>query len=443
MPEFYPITPIRYVVPEGGDLSTRISPPYDVLDALPKQALLSRDPHNIVAIDLPVTPPKTVGPDEAYASAGRLLSRWLSEGVLVVHDRPVVVCYEQVYTLHGETVRRRGLFGSLGLEPFNRKGGGIFRHERTIQGGLDDRYKLMEHTRMQLSPVFGVYSDDGGVVAGLQACHFDGREPDFFGTTGHDGVLHRCWLVEDEGTIGELQTFFSSTDVFIADGHHRYTTALNYAGRHADDPQSGRCLFMLVAIQDPGMMVLPTHRIVDGLEHGVSLARLKACVGRWEHLELVQTDHGPDGLADLERMMADDVSSHCYGIYDAVSGETGLLRVMADDPLSTLIPDRAPVWRKLDVAIAHELVIERLLRPAFGSDRSSYRYTADLVDFRRMSGETKGSIGLMLRPTPLESVCAVSKADELMPPKSTFFYPKVATGLVINPLNAATVMPRR
>ena len=433
MPELFPITPIMYAIPPGGDISTRIAPPYDVLDEGPKQALLARDPHNIVAVDLPVTPPKTVGPDEAYHEAGVLLRNWLSQGIMDAHHKPMVVGYEQVFELRGQTVRRRGLLAALGLEPFNRKGGGIFRHELTIQGGIDDRSKLMQSTRMQLSPVFGVFSDTKGVVADQLGEYFESRQPDFFGSTSHDGVQHRCWVIDDTGRIRTLQSFFQTADVFIADGHHRYTTALNYSQQHAQCQVAGRCLFMLVALQDPGMIVLPTHRMVYGLDRDFNMNKLAQYVEQHESLRLTQATYGPDQLAQLEHAVLQE-SGHCFGIYEPALKRTGILHAVGDDPLALLLPKRAAVWRQLDVAIAHELVIDRVLKQAFGDEHVSYRYTPDLDELRRLSDQQTGSLGLILRATPLKSVCEVSQVDELMPSKSTFFYPKVATGLVLNPL---------
>ncbi len=294
MPELQPIHAIRFNTADS-DISTKIAPPYDVLDEGPKQALLSKDPHNIVKIDLPVTPPKTVGPDEAYNQAGQTMRQWLDEGVLKRDASPALFPYEQVYTVNGKTLRRRGLFAALKAEEFNRKGGGIHRHELTIKGGVNDRTKLMYATESQLSPVFGIFSDPNGeVVESLSDC-FTGREPDFHGKTPDDQVEHRVWVVKDEATIKQLQAFFQNTDVFIADGHHRYTTALEYAKQHPGKAQASNCLFVLVASEDPGMIVLPTHRIVCGLRD-FSMDKLKDAVAQRDDVQLIPAEENADQL---------------------------------------------------------------------------------------------------------------------------------------------------
>jgi uncharacterized protein (DUF1015 family) len=430
MPRLKPLSAITY--PQG-DLSALIAPPYDVLDEGPKQALLRINLHNIVAVDLPVTPPKTVGPDAAYDAAGDLFRRWRTQGVLRAQAEPAVFAYEQVYEVNGQILRRRGLFACLGLEPFNRKGGGIFRHEHTIRGGIDDRSKLMEATKAQLSPVFGIFSDPDGWVAGRLANAFDGREPDLFGTTAHDAVEHRCWRVTDPQTHQDLAQFFEAKDVFIADGHHRYTTALNYHHAHPEQPEAAFGLFVLVAAEDPGMIVLPTHRVICGMQ-AFSMARLITELEDRDDVTLVESLHGPDQLPTLLAALP-GMGHHAMGLYDPATGRTYVLSANDADPLARWCPQRPAVWRTLDVAVLHELLIDRLLRPSFGGQAISFKYTADLQEMRRLSDAERGRLGVIVQPTRLESVMAVSLADEVMPPKSTFFYPKLATGVVIHPLD--------
>ncbi len=440
MPTLQPFAPIHYANPTGRDVSTKIAPPYDVLDEGPKQALLAIDPHNIVAIDLPVTPPKTVGPDEAYDAAGQTYRQWLADGVLERGSEPSVVAYEQVYKLRGQTIRRRGMFAVLGVEEFNRPGGGIFRHEMTIAGGIGDRTKLMAATSAQLSPIFGIFSDRDGTVAGQLAGVCDRQPPDFHGTTANDGVLHRCWWISDHATLKLLSTFFETTDVFIADGHHRYTTALQFSKDHPDLPGAGGCLFVLVASEDPGMIVLPTHRIVRGLQR-FSMRDLAKAVSLRDDMRLFQTELPLEELQSLPDELHRS-GHHAVGLYCREDGRVWLA-TFDEDPLAELFPDRSESWRKLDVAVVQELLIERVLAKHFGGETAGaalrLQYTADTFAIPKMlkeDGRDEGStLAIIMQPTPLESVMAVSLANEVMPPKSTFFFPKLATGLVINPLD--------
>ena len=432
MPTLHPIQALRFAG-ESADLSTRIAPPYDVLDEAPKRRLLDRDPRNIVAVDLPVTPPKTVGPPEAYDGAARTLRDWVDAGVLRRDRLPAVYAYEQVYTVGEQRFRRRGLFCGLGVEPFNQPHG-IWRHEHTIKAGTDDRMLLMRATRCQLSPIFGVFHDEAGRVVRLLDAAF-ARAPDFHGRTDNDAVEHRCWVVDDAGTIESLRSFFADRDVFIAHGHHRYTTALNYSNAHPENPAAGVCLFVLVAIEDPGMIVLPTHRVVTGLE-GLSPDALTRAVAQRSDLQIEPTAHGVDAPADLAAELP-RAGHHAMGLYLPGQPKLWRLAVTGDDPLGPILPDKPEVWRKLDVAILHELVIDRTLRPRFGGDGVAFKYTADLDAMRAMTDAAPDRLGVIMQPTALPDVCAVSLANEVMPPKSTYFYPKLATGLVINPLRPA------
>jgi len=418
MPKLHAFDAVLFHPP--GDVSAKIAPPYDVLDEGPKQALLARDAHNVVAIDLPVTPPKTLGPPQAYERAGETFRAWLQQGVMKRTGKPVLIAYEQVYDVAGETLRRRGLMATLGVEDFNRKGGGIHRHELTIQGGLDDRYRLMEATRAQLSPIFGIFSDPRNQVTQRLNAHFDGREPDFFGTTSTDGVTHRCWIIDDGDTINQLAHFFDTTDVFIADGHHRYTTALKFGRDHPQLPGAQRCLFVLVAAEDPGMIVLPTHRVVRGMT-GFSIDKLlkKLAAGG---VAVRQADEPPRG-------------EHAFGLFDGDTRRQFVVQFATDDPLAQSHADKPAVWRKLDVAICQHAVIDRFLKPDFGGEAVRLSYSADVAETKKLAADKPGQLAVLLQPTPLASVMGVSLADEVMPAKSTYFYPKLATGLAINPLD--------
>lgn len=430
MPRVHPIP--AWIYATGGDLSDRIAPPYDVLDHGPKQALLARCEHNIVAVDLPVTPPKTVGPKSAYESAGRTLAQWREQNVLTAVDAPSLFAYEQVHIVNGQTCRRRGVFVNVELQVFNQPKG-VFRHERTIQSGLDDRYLLMQAAESQLSPVFGVFDDPAGRVTAILADYYDKKPPDFFGKTDHDDVEHRCWRISESNIITRVQHFFADVNVFIADGHHRYTTALNYHQAHPDQPNSASCLFALVAAQDPGMIVLPTHRVLTDLRD-FSMAKLAELVEP-DGWSLTQTGESPDQLDALAKRLT-AVGRHAMGLYDPTDKSAWLLQTDKADPLAAMAPDRPTAWRTLDVAVLHEWLIERVIRRHFGGDGVNYKYTADPGEVRSLSEATPGRLGVLVGPTPLEAVFAVSLANEVMPAKSTFFYPKLATGLVINPLGA-------
>lgn len=446
MPSLFPFNAVRYAPPESGDVSGKIAPPYDVLDAGPKAALLACDAQNIVAVDLPVTPPKTVGPDAAYTAAGELYRQWLKDGVLVREGEPCVVVYEQEYgpAEGGPRIKRRGLFANLGVEGFNRPGGGIFRHEMTIAGGIGDRTKLMEATSAQLSPIFGMYADPQKQAVALidEAC--ESRDADYHGKTDNDGVNHRCWIVREPGQLNALEYFFRGTDVFIADGHHRYTTALQFSQDHPELPGAGRCLFVLVAAEDPGMVVLPTHRVVCGMQ-GLAFDELLSAIEADGRFAVRRNDfEGVDLSTARCRLFNPAAPAYRYGVW--LRGEAwDRLSVEAGKTAQVELP--AGPRARLDVSVVHDWLIDQVIRPRFGGggdtggggDSVTFKYTPDLGEMQKLAGEGSpmddGRVGIEMNATPLADVMAVSLAGEVMPAKSTYFFPKLATGLVVNPLD--------
>ena len=423
MPKLTPIHAVTYNTASNRDLSTRITPPYDVLDEQRKQTLLARDPHNIVAIDLPVTPPKTVGPDAAYRQAACCLQQWMDQGVLIRDETPAVFAYQQSFWWQDQQQCRRGLFCALKSEPFNQPHG-IFRHERTIQGGLDDRYKLMAATNAQLSPVFGIYRDRRARVADLLSGIWQ-RPADFGGQTPEDRVEHQLWRITDQSILADLQRFFAGNEVYIADGHHRYHTAQRFGQDYPQQPGTDACLFMLVAAEDTGLVVLPTHRAIVGpAEFGIESLRRQLP----ESVSITPINDSHLDLSALAKTLSAR-GHHAMGLCKSNCRQNFVLTTSGADPLAACQAAGSKVRRQLDVTILHELILNHLTEPA---PTDHYRYTADLNELRQIVDAAPGRIGFVLQPAPLESVMAVSQAHELMPPKSTFFYPKVATGFVIH-----------
>jgi uncharacterized protein (DUF1015 family) len=406
--------------------------------------LLDGAEQNIVAIDLPHLPPKTVGPDETYARAGQTYRAWLDAGVLVRRDRPGVFVYRQSYTPAnepGRTLRRLGAIVNVGVQPFGPSPdghGGVYPHEQTFSGPKADRLKLMRATRAQLSPIFGLYSDADQRVLGELVAITRG-EPSVFGTTAGDGVLHELWDVDDPSASARLIDVLSDRDIFIADGHHRYTTALNYRDELADangglagSHRANFCTFVLVALQDPAMRVLATHRVLGGMA-GFDFDRfVEAARGRLR----IEPFAGIDATQLADALAA--AGPHAIGLYNPDRPEAPLAVAVTcdDDPLAADFPDRSRPWRQLDVAIVQHLIVEQICQPTFCADGAEVRwhFPHSIEQLRSLADGPDGQLGLILRPTPIEAIGQVSQAGELMPQKSTFFYPKLATGLVINPL---------
>ncbi len=408
------------------DVSNHIAPPYDILDQADKDELLSRGEHNIVAVDLPHVPPKELGPDEVYKASATLLEQWQSSGVMQQDDEPALYLYEQTYCWAGQTYARRAMLAGVRATPLGKD---VIPHEHTFSGPKADRLKLTTTTKTQLSPIFGFYEDPIGVTDKLAAAA--GEKPDLVGELS--GVTEKLWAVKDKKTIDEIQQALAKNPVYIADGHHRYTTAMNYrdallsAGLIDAGHQSNYVMFALVARSDPGLLVLPTHRLVSGLNSEFSLEKLRDALPEFEWTKCSTLD------VDLGNADA-YLQPFGPGAMAFVAGEEMWIGKLTDKQAMTKVaPDQCDAWRELDVAILYELISERALA-LWKTDAFEVNYTAD-GNAARDEGRRKDiSLAIIMQGTPLQAVEAVADVGESMPHKSTYFYPKLATGMVLKPL---------
>lgn len=452
MPSVYPFRAVTYA-PAGDrpiDLSTLVAPPYDVLDADDKRRLLERNGRNIVAIDLPQIPAKQLGPPQVYEQAARDYRAWLADSTLLHHERPAMFAYRQTFDFAGQRFVRTGMACSVDTVPFGpRDGGGMLPHEETFSGPKEDRFALMQATATQLSPIFGLHPDEDGRATAVLAKVTGSRGPDYRAELGEGGVrvLHEVWEIHDQGTINAYRDALAGEDVFIADGHHRYTTALNYLkkldadGTLPEHHPARRCMVVLVSMSDPGLAIGPTHRVLGGMGGYSWAAFAKAAE---PHLEIRAVGGGIRAVeAALEAGIGD--ATNVLGLYDFASGNCFIAAPKSPDPLKESFPKRAAAWRQLDVALVQHLVVERICEPALnGGDPVKWAFPHSIEEVLEIGagGETGAGGGksfspqlaVIVRPTPLEAVREVSRANELMPQKSTFFYPKLATGFFLNPL---------
>lgn len=433
MPKIHPIAAIEYNFNEIKDLSALIAPPYDVLDEKSKAALLAANPHNIVKVDLPHLPPKTVGPDETYLKAAQVFNQWIAEGVLRKRSTPAIYVYQQTYTVKGTEYKRRGVIANVQLQDFGpgqNGSGGIFPHEQTFSAPKEDRLKLMKATGAQLSPIFGLFADQAGKVQPLLDQTADAGNPTFTATTANDGVLHEVWVIENAQKIAQFQSALGPCDTFIADGHHRYGTALNYRealGPFPDGHTGNQCLFVLVSLTDPGCIVLPTHRVLGGMGDYTFERFAAASAGKL----VIKPFEGT--LAELEAVLP-DAGPHAMGLYDPEHG-MAIATTVDSDPLKTIRGEMSPAWRQLDVAVLQHLIVEGICEPTFcNGGNVTWKFPHTLDEAKQITESEGFQLGVIMQPTPIGSIGDVCSSGELMPQKSTFFYPKLATGLAINPV---------
>lgn len=431
MAQIRPFCGIRYASELNTQFASLIAPPYDVLDEAGKKRLQDRHPHNIVHVDLPFMPPKAAGPDALYQQAARTLQSWLDARVLHRDPRPCLYPYSQSYQHGGRTFHRRGVIAMVKLSPFGE--GEVVPHEQTYKGPIEDRLKLMQHTGVQLSPIFGLFSDPRNEVTNLLYKNL-GR-PELSGTM--DDVRNDLWHANDADTINEVTDLMKARPIYIADGHHRYTTALQYQqimSRNGPLPANhpaNYCMFVLVGMQDPGLLILPTHRLIGGMPN-FDINKLRAALGKNVTVDLAQSP--PGDTARLAELVA-HAPAHTFGLYDGRSKTSYILKLNNLSVLAALEPSHSQAWRELDVAILQRYLIDEIVRPAFcGAGEPSRGYTADAAS---IAGTVDGSvyqIALLLQPTSLHALEQLGKHNEVMPQKSTYFFPKLATGMVLNPL---------
>lgn len=406
----------------GGDISSLICPPYDVLGQADKDRLSARNPHNIVRIDLPFAPAKQAGPDAGYEQSASILKSWLAQGVLVVDKIPALTVCQQKFEWEGSEYTRRLFLCRLRLEPFGQ--GSVFPHEHTFGGPKEDRLKLMKATACQTSPIFSLFADSENEVFGALEPGL-GVDPDSQAMT--EGVGTLLYSVTDAGVIEAIREAMRDREVYVADGHHRYLTALTYRdwvaereGGLTEDHPSNFVLTALGVMDDPGMLILPTHRVLMGLGEVGDAQLLEA----WSTGLEIRPADGPDPQAD-------------FNLVSGRSSKRWSARIKGRGVLRKLEPAESEAWCGLDMAYLHRYLIDELLVAGLrGGKALTIRYLKSERD-AESAAKDEGGMAILVRATTMGQLRAVSEAGGLMPQKSTFFYPKLATGMVINPLSGS------
>ncbi len=447
MPEIEAFRGLRYNLGQVGSLSDVVAPPYDVIDGALQNALYQQHPANVVRLILNRQEPGDRDPKERYKRAARFYRNWRHEGVLESEPVPCVYVYHQRFDHQGVTRTRRGFVARVRLEPFGQ--GTIFPHEQTHEAAKLDRLHLMRATRANLSQNFGLYPDPHNTAQELLETAIIGQTP--LEATDHLGVVHRLWPLSDLGIISQLASVMSAKPVFIADGHHRYETAckyrdeLNAAGALAADHAANYVLMMCVAMSDPGMVVLPTHRLCRGLVP-ITSAELIQRLG--DRFSIHVAGQGKELAAALWDQIESEGQQGTIGLY-AASDETWLVARVTQTGrarVKELAPEHTSEWQGLGVSILHRLVLPTLAGESHLPE-PMYVHTVQEVIDNLGKGDVSGRdstgqrgtgrpfpLAALVMPATLEHIQSISQHGERMPAKSTYFYPKLLSGLVISPL---------
>jgi uncharacterized protein (DUF1015 family) len=414
--EIEPLRALHYNLERTGGLQDVVAPPYDVIDAAQRAELEARSPYNVVRIDLPVGP-------APYAEAGRLFGAWRKDGVIVADERPAFWALDQAYTgPDGFRRNRRGFLARVRVEDYG--AGRIRPHERTHPGPREDRLRLTRATKANLSPIFSLFSDPAGAAWGALEPH--ATDPPWAQTTDDDGTVNRLWRVEDEQAIDAVKRAVGGAELLIADGHHRYETARVYAEEVGGDGPHRYVLMCLVALQDPGLTVFPTHRLLRGLRPDQQEALANALRRDFEIERLHRTTELAPEHADRVRL----------GYIDGHFRRPFMLTLKDPAIADAALGDHAEPYRRLDTAVLEALVLKGALgmTDADIDDLAGLGYARDFEQALEAVQGAEYDAAFFMAPTPVQDVQAVAEAGESMPPKSTFFFPKVPTGLVFNEL---------
>ncbi|MGC8491897.1 MAG: DUF1015 domain-containing protein [Syntrophobacteraceae bacterium] len=438
MAEIAPFRGLRYNLQEVPDLSQVTIPPYDVISPEEQREFYEKNPYNFIRLELGPASPEDSPTNNPHTRAGVLIEEWTRRGVLLRNPSPSLYRYELDYSTEGEQVKtRKGFICALRLEDFS--SGRVRPHEKTFQAVKDERLDLMFACKANLSPVFALYPDSGEQVYSA-LCHQAPPDP-AVSFTDAAGMAHRLWPVSDRPTIDRVRELMLEKPIFIADGHHRYETALNYRNalrkRYGTGNPNASYEYIMVYLTDmnePGLTIMPTHRLLRNLgdrdcERFVEKAKDLFEIQRFEP----QNGNLPKWKEAIRA--GGSTNNTTIGVY-----WKGCVHVLTakKDAVTSLLARKGtpPALRTLDVVVLDQLLLREILglSDQFLADDRNIAFTHDFAGAVEEVRSRKFDAGFFINYTRIEQVRDVASAGLIMPHKSTYFYPKVTSGLVINPL---------
>lgn len=416
---------LRFNCEKAGKIEELVCPPYDIISDQQREEYIKTNPHNIIRLELPKG-------DDKYNKAAEILKDWLEKGILVKEDKPAIYIYEEEFTAYGERKAIKGIICRVKLEEFSK--GIILPHEFTLSKAKEDRLNLMKATNCNFSQIYSLYMDGGKNTLG-KIDSLSKSEPDIQ-LQDNDNVTHRMWIIKDEKAIADICSDFTDRKLYIADGHHRYETALNYRNYLREQglaKEGDACdyqMMMLVDMEHPGLVVFPTHRLVRNLD---SFNAERVIDGCKEYFDV--TEHSDISTIESTLMELYNQGKKAYAFY--CGGSSYKLLVLKDtDIIKKLLPNASTATQQLDVTILHTLILEKI----FGIDAENMAKQINLT-YTKIFDEAISSVqqgnsqcAFILNPTRVSEIREVASNGEKMPQKSTYFYPKMITGLVMNQL---------
>ena len=416
MAEIRAFKALRFDTEKAGAIEELVCPPYDIISEEQRQEYIYRNPNNIIRLELPKG-------DEPYKTAGEVLKKWLDSGVLKKDSEDAVYIYEEEFSINGIHAKFKGCIVRVKIEEFSK--GVVLPHEETLSKAKEDRFNLMKATNCNFSQIYSLYMDSEHKIINrldkLSEC-----KPEIELTDG-DEVTHRLWIVTDKDEINAICGDFADKKLYIADGHHRYETALNYRNYCREngigDGGEDYVMMMLVDMEHDGLVVLPTHRLVRDLESFDKEKILNDCKEYFDVSEESDVSNAESKLKELY-----DEGKKAFAFY---SGDKGYnLLVLKDEKvIEKLLPNKSRATQGLDVTVLHTLVLEKI----FGIDAENMAKQINLT-YTRLFDEAiesvdtgKAQCAFILNPTRVTEIRDFAAAGEKMPQKSTYFYPKLIT----------------
>lgn len=419
------IRPFRanYYAP-GSPYNQVLSPPYDVISAAQQQSLYDRDPHNFVRVDYAQPQPGDTDTDNVYTRAATTLAAWRAEGIFATAAAPGYYLHVQDFEHAGQRLQRRDLFVLTAAHPFS--AGQVLPHEKTLDGPKADRFKLMEHTQAHLSPVFALYADPQQELAAI--LNATQLMPPLFSYSDSEKIAHSVYAIEDSALVARIGEFMQDRPLFIADGHHRYETAVAFRERYASSiPAAGYLCMYLSALEDEGLLVLPYHRRIRPAFAWP--AELHTRLQTYFQVE-------PVAIPEIDAVLAATPPHQTRLVMQTREGAWSL--TCPKGLPAGLAEHRGAAYRDLDVSVLHELLLYTLAEfPASHAKDPAYMQFSPDRAVLQAGLDAEGGTAFFVNATPVSALCAVAAVGETMPPKSTYFYPKVPSGLLFTCFDSA------
>jgi uncharacterized protein (DUF1015 family) len=450
MVKIIPFKGLRYELDKVSDFKSVVSPPYDVINKDMQEKLHEGSKYNVAHLIKGEKYETDNAENNEYIRASKLLGSWIESGVLKKEDKPSIYALAQDFEVAGEKMRRSGIIALIQLERMcaaTGQGGscdGVHQHEETLPKDIEDRLNCLSATKANFGLIFSIYSDETKTIDSIMEKKM--QNPPLMEVADDDNIIHRLWAIDDENEIRTIQDVMENRYIIIADGHHRYKTALQYSQEHPDSDSAQYRMLAFVNTMNEGLVILPTHRLVQGVDN-LDCGQLIPDLS--EDFEVEEFPFGSDSQKEAQAAMFKRLSQlfsegkHAFGLY-CNDGKFYCLVLKSLDKME-LISGHSEAWKHLDVTILHKLILEdrlgitkEMLATCSIEGGSCVEYIKAIGDAVDMSISKVNSEGyqavFFMNPTKVSEVEDVATNHETMPQKSTFFYPKVYTGFVINKL---------